>query len=170
MKFLFKLIVLPILSIVAIPLIILALLYKPVEIPTADFSDVQAVSLTEMIQQDVDSFLLANDSNSTIGLSLAQADANSLILNQMRSINANYLVDSANDDDQNYVIKEDFFGYQGSWIRFKDDVIEIESGAHVFISSFTYKTRLLIAFKITADTDEIVLKLDKCEMSTLVFK
>ena len=167
MKFLFKIIVLPILSILAIPLIVLGLLYKPVTIPTDDFGDIQAVSLTEMIQEDVDSFLLSNDVNSTIGLSLAQADANALILNQMRSINADYLLDGASDDDKNYVIKEDFYGYQGSWVRFKDDVIEIESGAHIFVSSFTYQTRLLIAFKITADTDEIVLKLDKLTIGNL---
>lgn len=167
MKFLFKIIVLPILSIVAIPLIILGLLYKPVTIPTDDFGDIQAVSLTEMIQEDVDSFLLSNDVNSSVGLSLAQADANALILNQMRSINENYLLDGASDDDKNYVIKEDFYGYQGSWVRFKDDVIEIESGAHIFVSSFTYQTRLLIAFKITADTDEIVLKLDKLTIGNL---
>ncbi len=167
MKFLFKIIVLPILSILAIPLIILGLLYKPVTIPTDDFGDIQAVSLTEMIQEDVDSFLLSNDVNSSVGLSLAQADANALILNQMRSINENYLLDGASDDDKNYVIKEDFYGYQGSWVRFKDDVIEIESGAHIFVSSFTYQTRLLIAFKITADTDEIVLKLDKLTIGNL---
>ncbi len=167
MKFLFKIIVLPILSIVAIPLIILGLLYKPVTIPTDDFGDIQAVSLTEMIQEDVDIFLLSNDVNSSVGLSLAQADANALILNQMRSINENYLLDGASDDDKNYVIKEDFYGYQGSWVRFKDDVIEIESGAHIFVSSFTYQTRLLIAFKITADTDEIVLKLDKLTIGNL---
>ncbi|HOI84956.1 MAG TPA: hypothetical protein PLP48_02650 [Acholeplasmataceae bacterium] len=167
MKFLFKLIVLPILSILAIPLILLALLYKPVTIPTDEFGDIEAVSLTEMIQEDVDSFLLSNDSTSTVGLSLAQENANSLILNQMRTINANYLVDGATEDEKNYVIKESFFGYQGSWIRFKDDVIEIESGAHVFVSTFTYKTRLLIAFKITADTDEVVLKLDKLTIGNL---
>ncbi|MDY0295068.1 MAG: hypothetical protein RBQ71_04600 [Acholeplasmataceae bacterium] len=167
MKFLFKLIVLPILSIVAIPLIILALLYKPVSIPVDDFGDIQAVSLTEMIQEDVDSFLLANDVNSSIGLSLAQENANSLILNQMRTINANYLLDGATDDEKNYVLKEEYYGYQGSWVRFKDDVIEIESGAHIFVSSFTYQTRLLIAFKITADTDEIVLKLDKLTIGNL---
>ena len=132
MKFLFKLIVLPIISILAIPLIILALLYKPVTIPVDDFSDIQALSLTEMIQEDVDSFLLSNETTSTVGISLAQTDANALLLEQMRGINANYLVDSASDDEKNYVIKEDLFGYQGSWIRFKDDVIEIESGAHVF--------------------------------------
>lgn len=167
MKFLFKLIVLPILSILAIPLILLALIYKPVTIPTDDFGDVTAISLSEMIQEDVDSFLLSNTSTSTIGLSLAQADANALILNQLRTINENYLVDGATEDEKNYVIKESFFGYQGSWIRFKDDVIEIESGAHVFVSTFTYKTRLLIAFKITADTEEVVLKLDKLNIGNL---
>lgn len=167
MKFLFKLIVLPILSILAIPLIVLALLYKPVSIPVDDFSDIQAVSLTEMIQEDVDSFLLANDVNSSVGLSLAQADANSLILNQMRTVNPNYLVDTASDDDKNYVIKEEYYGYQGSWIRFKDDVIEIESGAHIFVSTFTYETRLLISFKVTADTDEVVLKLEDLTIGNL---
>lgn len=167
MKFLFKLIVLPILSILAIPLILLALLYKPVTIPIDEFGEIQAVSLTEMIQEDVDSFLVSNDSTSTVGLSLAQENANALILNQMRTINENYLVDGTTDDEKNYVIKESFFGYQGSWIRFKDDVIEIESGAHVFVSTFTYKTRLLIAFKITADTNEVVLKLDKLTIGNL---
>lgn len=167
MKFLFKLIVLPILTLLAIPLIILALLYKPVTIPTEDFSNIQAVSLTSMIQEDVDSFLLSNDVNSTVGISLAQADANALILSQMRTINDQYLLESASDQDKDYVIKEEYFGYQGSWVRFKDDVIEIESGAHVFISSFTYKTRLLIAFKITADTDEVVLTLDKLTIGNL---
>ncbi len=167
MKFLFKLIVLPIISILAIPLIILALLYKPVTIPVDDFSDIQALSLTEMIQEDVDSFLLSNETTSTVGISLAQTDANALLLEQMRGINANYLVDSASDDEKNYVIKEDLFGYQGSWIRFKDDVIEIESGAHVFVSSITYKTRLLISFKITVDTDEVVLKLEKLTIGNL---
>jgi hypothetical protein len=167
MKFLFKLIVLPILILLAIPVTILALLYKPVSIPVDDFSDLQAVSLTEMIQEDVDSFLETNDSTSTIGISLAQADANALLLNQLRTQNPNYMVDTAPDDEKNYVIKEDFFGYQGSWVRFKDDVVEIESGAHVFISSFTYKTRLLIAFKITADTEEVVLKLDKLTIGNL---
>lgn len=167
MKFLFKVLVLPILTLIAIPAIILAFLYKPVEIPKDDFSSIQAVSLTAMIQENIDEFLVDNDQDSTVGIELAQSDANSLLLNQLRSINPDYMVDSATDDKKYYVMKESFFGYQGSWVRFKDDVIEIESGAHIFVSSFTFKTRLLIAFKITIDTDEVVLKLDKLTVGNI---
>lgn len=167
MKFLFKVLVLPILTLIAIPAIILAFLYKPVEIPTDDFTNIQAVSITAMIQENIDSFLLENDEDSTVGVTLAQSDANALILNQLRSINANYMIDTASDEDKQYVIKESFFGYQGSWVRFKEDVIEIESGAHVFVSSFTFKTRLLISFKITVDTDEVVLKLEKLTVGNI---
>ncbi len=167
MKFLFKLIVLPILSIIAIPAILLAVMYKPVEIPTDDFSDVQAVSLTDMIKENVDSFLTENDVDSTVGLSVAQADANGLILNQLRSINPEYLADGASEDDLNYVMKDTYYGLQGAWVRFEDNTIEIEAGAHVFVSTFTYKTRILISFEVMIDTEEVVLKLDKLNIGNL---
>lgn len=167
MKFLFKLIVLPILSIIAIPAILLAVMYKPVEIPTDDFSGVQAVSLTEMVEENIDQFLLSDDSEATVGVSIAQADANGLILNQLRSINPEYLLDGASDEDMNYVMKDTYYGLQGAWVRFKDNTIEIEAGAHVFVSTFTYKTRILISFEVLIDTEEVVLKLDKLNIGNL---
>lgn len=167
MKFLFKLIVLPILSIIAIPAILLAVMYKPVEIPTDDFSGVQAVSLTDMIKENVDAFLTENDVDSTVGVSVAQADANGLILNQLRSMNPDYLVDGASEDDLNYVMKDTYYGLQGAWVRFEDNTIEIEAGAHVFVSTFTYKTSILISFEVLIDTEEVVLKLDKLNIGNL---
>ncbi|MBU1142022.1 MAG: hypothetical protein KKH92_00085 [Firmicutes bacterium] len=167
MKFLFKLIVLPILSIVAIPLIILAVLYKSVEIPVEDFEGTTAAPLSQMIEDEMDAFLVNPTSTSALNLSIAQQDANAMLKAQFLGINSEYLDENADDDQRYYVLKEEYYGYQGSWVSFKDDIVEIESGAHVFVGGFTYKTRLLITFKLTVDTDEIVLKLEKLTIGNM---
>jgi hypothetical protein len=167
MKFLFKLIVLPILSIVAIPLIILAVLYKSVEIPVEDFEGTTAAPLSQMIEDEMDAFLVNPTSTSALNLSIAQQDANAMLKAQFLGINPEYLDENADDDQRYYVLKEEYYGYQGSWVTFKDDIVEIESGAHVFGGGFTYKTRLLITFKLTVDTDEIVLKLEKLTIGNM---
>lgn len=168
MKFLFKIIVIPILSIIAIPAIFLALTYKDVAIPVEDFQGTGTTTLTDMVVENVDTFLEDNDVDSTVGVSLTQQDANVLLKQSFLSINPNYLSDTATDDEKNYVMKEPMYGYQGSWIRFKDDnMIEIESGIHVFIQGFTYKTAILITFQLTVDTEEVVLKLDKLNIGSL---
>ena len=168
MKLLFKLIVLPILSIVAIPLITLAILYKSVDIPVDDFtSDGSTVVLTDMITEEMDAFLESNTSDSVITLGIAQKEANLLLKEQFLTMNPNYLDDNATDAEKNYVLKEDMYGYQGSWVRFIDKKVEIESGIHIFVSDFTYKTRLLITFELEADTEEIILTLDKLTIGNL---
>jgi hypothetical protein len=168
MKFLFKVIVLPILSIVAIPLITLAILYKSVEIPVEDFtSDGDTVVLADMITQEMDAFLENNDSESVITLGVAQKEANLLLKETFLSMNSNFLDENATDDEKNYVLKEDMYGYQGTWVNFDEDIVEIESGIHIFVANFTYKTRLLITFKLEADTEEIVLTLDKLTIGNL---
>lgn len=167
MKFLFKLIVLPILSIVAIPLIILAVLYKSVEIPVEDFEGTTAAPLSQMIEDEMDAFLVNPTSTSALNLSIAQQDANAMLKAQFLGINSEYLDENADDEERYYVLKEEYYGYQGSWVSFKDDIVEIESGAHVFVGGFTYKTRLLITFKLTVDTDEIVLKLEKLTIGNM---
>ncbi|MDO9629199.1 MAG: hypothetical protein Q7I99_04790 [Acholeplasmataceae bacterium] len=167
MKFLFKLIVMPILMIVAIPLLVLALLYKSVEIPIEDFEGTTAAPLSQMIEDEMDAFLVNPTSTSSVNLSIAQSDANAMLKAKFLETNPNYMKDGATDDEKYYVLKEEYYGYQGSWVRFKDDIVEIESGAHVFVSGFTYKTRLLITFKLTVDTDEIVLKLEKLTIGNM---
>jgi hypothetical protein len=168
MKFLFKIIVLPILSIVAIPLIMAAILYKSVDIPVDDFtSDGTTVLIADMISNEVDSFLESNDADSAITLGITQKEANLMLKETFLGMNENYLVDGAAADEKNYVMKEPMFGYQGSWVRFQDDTVEIESGLHLFVSSFTFKTRLLITFELQADTEEIVLTLDKLTIGNM---
>jgi hypothetical protein len=168
MKFLFKIIVIPILSIVAIPLIMAAILYKSVDIPVDDFtSDGTTVLIADMISNEVDSFLESNDEDSAITLGITQKEANLMLKETFLGMNENYLVDGATADEKNYVMKEPMFGYQGSWVRFQESTVEIESGLHLFVSSFTFKTRLLITFELQADTEEIVLTLDKLTIGNM---
>jgi|GEM_PF-617286 len=168
MKFLFKLIVLPILSIVALPLIFLALAYKSVEIPVEDFEGVSGdFTLTAMVQEEMDTFLTSNTVDSEVGIGFSQQQANALIKGIFLGMNPGYLDENEEDTIKNYVLYDEMmgvtYGYQGTWVRFKEDIVEIESGLHLKYSAldFTYKTRVLITFKLTANTDEIILKLEK---------
>lgn len=168
MKFLFKIIFIPILSIVAIPLIMAALLYKSVDIPVDDFtSDGSTVLIADMIDEEVNTFLESNDNESVIALGISQKEANLMLKETFLGMNPDYLVDGADADDKNYVLKEPMFGYQGSWVTFKESKVEIESGIHLFTAGITFKTRLLITFELEASTEEIVLTLDKLTIGNL---
>ncbi len=161
MKFLFKHLVLPILILLAIPAALLFFAYNDVSIPTDDYQASSSVDLASMISTEMDSFLTNPDTTSAISLDIDQADVNTMIKdNLLVNLNENYL-DGLGGDNDSYVIKQDYFGYQGSWVRFSEDTVEIESGAHVFVGDFTYKTSLLIAFKLDVNTEEITLTLDK---------
>lgn len=171
MKFLFKLIVLPLVTLLFFPVLFFALTYKSVEIPFDEFEPAEGtVTLTSMVSEQFDLFLENNDSDSVITLGIPQATANQMLGLQFREMNPFYALDSApNEDDKGYVLKEPMFGYQGSWVRFTDDVVEIESGLHVFTPGvdFVYKTRILIAFKLDVSTEEVVLVLDKLTLGNL---
>jgi len=173
MKFLFKLIFIPIFTILIVPLIFLAFLYKSVEIPVDDFGTGDPINLSDMINEQFDAFLLDNSHTAAFGLEIAQADANQILKSTFLGINPDYLNEDAEADDKNYVIKETLegmpigFGYQGSWVRFKESKVEIESGIHLFYSNFTFKTRLLITFNVEITTDEVVLTLEKLNMGNL---
>jgi len=169
MKFLFKHLILPILIILAIPAAILAFMYSDVSLPVDDYEASSSVDLTSMISDEMDLFLTNPTTDSALSIGVAQADANTMIKDQLLlNLNENFLDGSGGDNDE-YVIKEDFFGYQGSWVRFKDDIVEIESGAHIFVGGFTYKTSLLITFKLEVDTEEVTLTLDKINIGHIPF-
>lgn len=172
MKFLFKLIVIPILSILAIPLIFLALTYKSVTLPVTDFEGTAtSFDMTAMITEEMDAFLAENDAESTLGIAYSQQEANLMLKGKFLELNPSFMDENAAAEDKDYVLSDEMmgmtYGYQGSWIRFEDEVIEIESGLHLKYASFTFKTRLLITFKLTANTDEVILKLDKLTLGNL---
>lgn len=168
MRFLFKIIVLPIILLIAIPVGVAGLMYKNVDIPVEEYSGGTAIEVDQMLQDEMDAFLLNSSRTSELKFEVSQATANQLIKNAFEEMNPNYLNPDATEDERNYVLKEDMFGYQGSWVRFKKgNIIEIESGVHAFVGGFTYKTRLLLAFKLDIDTEEIVLTLNKVTIGNL---
>lgn len=171
MKFLFKLIVLPILTLLFIPAVFLVLTYKSVEIPYEEFEpSSETVDLTTMIDQEFDTFLASNDSTSVISLGLEQKAANQIIALTFREMNPDYALDTAaTDDAKNYVLKQDLVGYQGSWVTFDEDTVTIENGLHVFVPNvnFTYKTSIMLAFRLEVDTEEVVLTLDELKLGNL---
>ena len=157
----------PILSAVALPVAALGLMYKSVDIPTEEFGDLEPMSLTEMVSENIDQFLTDNTTESTIGLAVAQSDMNKIILEQLRTMNPNYLVDGAPDEEKNYVMVEEYYAFQGAWVTFKEDIIQVEAGVHAFYQGYTFKTRILLAFQVTIDTDEVVLRLEDLSIGNL---
>jgi len=173
MKFLFKVIVLPIIIALAIPLLLIAVTYKDFKIPVDEFEDLTGpqFQLTDMVQEQMDLFLSSNSTDDELSIGFSQGQANGLLLTQFRTINENYLVETAEESEKDYVIFQEAFGstfgYQGTFVRFKDKIVEIESGIHLKAYGFTYKTSLLITFRLTVDTDEVILKLEKLNFGNL---
>jgi len=169
MKFIFKHLILPILIILAIPATILAFMYSDVSIPTEDYQASGNIDLTSMISDEIDTFLTDPQTTSDLSIGIEQSDANTLIKNSLLTqLNANYLDGSGGDNDY-YVIKDTYYGYQGSWVKFSDDTVDIVSGAHVFVGGFTYKTSLLISFKLDVNTEQVTLTLDKINIGHVPF-
>lgn len=167
MKFLFKVIILPIIVILAIPATILALMYKSVDIPVDEFATTGPTNLTEMVTTELDAFLTDTNSDSTLSVGIEQAEANTMVKNMIfLEMNPDYLDGSGGVNDE-YVEKTDYYGLQGAWVRFNDDVVDIEAGAHIFVAGITYKTRLLLRFKLDVSTEEVTLTLDKLTIGNL---
>lgn len=171
MRFLFKLFVLPILITAAIPVGLLATMYKSVDIPVDEFvSGTGEVNFEQMVMDEIDAFLVNPIEESTFDLEINQETVNQLLLKQFQQMNPNFLSDTATDDEKNFVLKEDMYAYQGSWVRFKEgNIIEIESGMHAYVGGFTYKTRLLLAFKLEVNTEVIELTLEKVTIGNAPF-
>lgn len=168
MRFLFKIFVLPVLIIAFVPLTIALLIYKPVSIPVNEFGDATAIDVETLLMEELENLTLDASSESNIKLEINQKTLNGIILNLLRENNPNYLKENAPDDEKLFVMKEDMFAYQGSWVKFtKNNTIEIESGAHIFVGNFTFKTRLLITLKLEIIEDDIILTIKKLTVGNL---
>lgn len=170
-KFLFKLLVLPALSILAVPAIFLASTYKSVEVPEDFSGTATSFDMTAMITEELDAFLLNNNSASTLGVAFSQQDANLMIKGAFVGMNPLYLDETATGPDQEYVMSDTVmgvtYGYQGSWVTFTEDIVEIESGIHLKYSSFTFKTRILITLRLEVTTEAVSLKLEQLTIGNL---
>ncbi|MDY0277204.1 MAG: hypothetical protein RBQ97_03885 [Acholeplasma sp.] len=156
---LIKFLLITLVSILIIPVTLVVLMYKSVTPPSYETS---TVNLESVIKESVDTFLDKTEAPFTFNLGVNEELLN-IELNKK-------LEDQFESDDEDYVYVEDRVKYQGTWVTFKDDTIDVISGIHFDSSIMTFKTRVLLSFIIddsSLKNGKIVLKLDKINVGNL---
>lgn len=143
---------------ISIPLI---LLYKPAKKPETSNN---TLILEEYIKDEIDNFIDIDNNDKRLGLLLNEDLINSEIENQL----TNQFGESDNPD---YLFEDENVMFQGVWVNIKEDTFNIVAGVHANARVLTYKTTVLISFKIKDQKDgTIVLKLNKFKIGHLSFK
>lgn len=148
---------------IAIPI---ALLYKSVTPPT--ISD-EEVNLESYLLSEVDDLIDPTNEDKSLNLMIDENLFNSTIHKQL----VKQFGESVETEDPNYIYKDENVMFQGVWLEFGEDTINIVAGAHANARIFTFKTRVLISFKILENKDnpgELALRLDKFKVGNLSLK
>jgi hypothetical protein len=163
-KFIFRFILLPIIILISIPIIILGLMYKPMENPLADLSG-ESFSLSETIEEAFNTFLNLETKDQPVSFAITDDVANSFILDLLKDTNENFLV------TEDYVIKDEFYGFSGAWITFDDDEVEIFAKVDIFVPAgddpFIFQTGIRIVLEPQINLDDISLEIDSISIGNL---
>ena len=164
-KWLFKNLILPILILLAIPVTLIALIYKPMDNPLASLEETEQVSVLTRIDASVEAFLADETGELPVTISMSEDEINALLLSVLQDQNSEYL------NSASYVFEEQLFGYAGSWVELEDDVLSVISKADIFIplgeDSFTYQTALTLSFSIDINLDTITLEFESLKLGNL---
>jgi len=164
-KWLFKNLVLPVLIILAIPLVIIAFMYQPLENPLASIEDNEETPLLDRINDSVETFLNDETGEIPVVISMSEDEINGLLKEVLQDQNNQYLL----EDD--YVIEDDLYGYSGSWVEFKDDTIVVVSKVDVFLpigeEGFTFQSALNAEFSVDINMDTITLQFESLKIGNL---
>ncbi|HHT55445.1 MAG TPA: hypothetical protein GX012_02655, partial [Acholeplasma sp.] len=150
-------IILGLVIMIAIPI---ALLYKSVTPPTLSEDE---IDIEEYIIEEVDHLIDTSNDDKTLSLTLNEEVINGMIHKEL----VNQFGES---EDSNYLYEDENIMFQGAWIELKEDTVNIIAGAHANARIFTFKTRVLVAFKIIEDQErpgELILRLDKFKIGNL---
>lgn len=154
----FKILFILLTIILLIPLIILGLLWRPVN-PPSDYNE-QAISVQTVISESIDDFLENEEDREPLSLSINAQAINTEIRNQLlQQMEAN--------EESQYLINQEPVFIQGVWVDMKKDTINITMGVHVDTSILIFKTRLLLSFEIVDTEGVIVLRLKKLTIGNL---
>lgn len=153
-KFLIKYIVIPALISLIIPIILLIIMYQPMNFYYTEALELQDIVVEEVIQRGFDQYQDAQDSTLPLMFSIQEEQLNYYVKEALSSLNETQV------EDSEYFIKEDRFGYAGSWFVFNDDEIELVSKLDVFVTdTFTYETSIRLTFQIEFDGSDITLNI-----------
>ena len=153
-KFLIKYIVIPVLISLIIPITLLIIMYQPMNFYYTDSLELEDIVVEEVIQRGFDQYQDAQDSTLPLMFSIQEEQLNYYVKEALSSLNETQV------EDSEYFIKEDRFGYAGSWFVFNDDEIELVSKLDVFVTdTFTYETSIRLTFQIEFDGSDITLNI-----------
>jgi len=150
-------IILGIVIMIAIPI---ALLYKSVTPPTT--SEVE-IDLEEYIYTEVDHLIDPENEDKSFSLTIDENTVNNLIYEQL-------VLQFGESENPNYLYEDENVMFQGAWVEFREDTVNIIAAAHADARIFTFKTRVLTSFKIIEDQEkpgELILRLDKFKIGNL---
>ena len=156
-KFIVRFIILPIIILISIPIVILGLMYKPMDNPLKDLSG-EDFSLSETIEEAFNTFLDSDTKDQPVTFSITDDVANSFILDLLKNTNVNFL------DTEDYVIEEEFYGFSGAWISFDENEVEIFAKVDIFVpvgnEPFVFQTGIKIVLEPTINLEEISLEIE----------
>lgn len=150
-------IILGLVIMIAIPI---ALLYKSATPPT--LSDVE-IDLEEYIYEEVDHLIDPANEDKSFSITIDENSVNNLIHEQL-------VLQFGESENPDYLYEDENVMFQGAWVEFKEDTVNVIVGAHANARILTFKTRVLISFKIIDDQEkpgELVLRLDKFKIGNL---
>lgn len=163
----FKLVTKPIrwvLRIIIFLLILITLpfvfMYKSVTPPETSN---QQLDIDEYISEQIENLIDETNNDKRLNLTFDDDLVNSEIKNQLTKQYGN--------SSSEYVFEDENIKFQGAWVKFKKDIVELHIGAHINARILTYKTRVLVSFKFKAEEDGIItLKLHKFRVGNLTYK
>ena len=167
-RFIFKLIGFIILIIIAIPVVMLFLMfdfgnYQP---PINDFTPDNSITFQTLVAERIDSFIL--EDKEAIDLSISAAQINAMVVQALISNNPYYPSD--NEDGMYLINFDNFGGIRGITAYIWDDVIRVEVGVHARISFFTYRIRLRLDLRVVESTEGFEMEILRFNISNLPIK
>src|SRR5690625_2994702 len=134
---------------IAIPLITF---YKPVKRPETLNTN---LVLEEYIKEEIDHFIDKENEEKKLGLLLDEDLINS-------EINKRLIEQFGSSSNPDYLFEDENVMFQGVWVNINEKSFDIIAGVHANARILTYKTSVLISFKIIDEQDgNLILKLNK---------
>lgn len=149
-----------IIAILIVPVTLLIIMYKSVTPPTTETTG----TLNTMVIEEVDHFIDEDNNDKKLSLGFSSDILNTEIKKKLLE-----QVGSENQTDD-YIYEDENIKFQGAWVEFGKDKIDIQVGLHVNARIMTYKTRVLLSFdfkEVNENTEEIILKLNKINLGNL---
>jgi hypothetical protein len=163
-KFFVRFIILPIIILISIPIVILGLMYKPMDNPLKDLSG-ENFSLSETSEEAFNTFLESDTKDQPVTFSITDDVANSFILELLKNTNVNFL------DTEDYVIENEIYGFSGAWISFDENEVEIFAKVDIFVpvgnEPFVFQTGIKIVLEPTINLEEISLEIESISIGNL---